>query len=97
MDKGSIEEWFLTGVVGFCLSFVVFFVATVLYNAAIKVNTGKVDYCYIETYSYPGVPTRQYQLRGHVPWNSDLEITVVPTFDEAVNSAQKISCPLHVK
>jgi hypothetical protein len=60
---------------------------------------GKADFCYLQQhYTNTGGPNPQnehwYRLEAHRPWRSDMVVASFPTFNEAIEGAKNIKCPL---
>lgn len=70
-----------------CLTFVLGLIG---YSAVMTLRAdGKPDYCYVEWYG-----SNQVELKAHVPWRSDFQITLCHSVDDAIATAAKMNCRL---
>lgn len=56
-------------------------------------SDGRVEYCYIDTTTGGGLP--YYSLYGYRTWSYDRKFSNYYSFDEAVNAAKELNCPLN--
>lgn len=103
MDKDEEWYWKVLGVIG--MAFLVFLLGVIgsVVRGCWTASSGKVDFCYIETLtgtvgnSVRTADNPLYELHGHVDYQPNFTIGIFQSFDQAVQAAGKIDCPLHVK
>jgi hypothetical protein len=96
LDSGVIVPWFGYAFAAFLVISLSSLIFYVMHGVATS-TSGKIDFCYIQSWVPSGQTNRLYELSGHVPWGNDIRLIVTSTFDEVVQAAAKIDCPLKVK
>jgi hypothetical protein len=71
-------------------------IVIVFLNIAYQLSTasGKIDFCHVTEHIYE--KSEPYQLIGHRSWRPDLVLAATSTYEQAVEKAKVISCPIKV-